>query len=843
MSYESFKKATSSTKVTLARIEGSVHMKGWTPAGECWSFQLHHKNLKSITQEDVQLEQVPSLEALQPGTFFVEGSNCYLRTLEDTHPDGEFLFATFSFHFSTMPVALPRDLGDGDEIFWEPMIRSTSSFGVEIDTVNQASEAIEGSGDLTLFNDHDFWPKNYDKIFFENHQVEIFSYSPGLAPSEAKLLFSGRIESKSYSPSAIGFKLKDLLSSLKDALPLKNISELGLRHQPADADAKQRILFGEVIGHKPINVDQVLNGSYPITGMLSVTLESAEVTGLETKFLKELSPEDRIRIDGRELTISEVPSDTSLILSDIWPASDFSGPAEVVPHTPRRYTNRTWCVAGHALREPRTVVSNTSSTLRVSCESTRDINPGDKVYVGTYPNGEVVRVARVQGTHLVLAESLHLAPTIGTEVLRPSIQNLFIHDTELVYGRDFTYNPETAMLYLEESAEAMAAPVKESIVQATFTSGSRVVEGTETFFKSFLKAGDMIRPRGAVAFWEVLYVETDERVILRSPYTETTRTVTVQYKDLIYTPGETELYCDVLGMTFDDTPSGVMPKTASQINLKLLKMAGLEDHLNLPSFHDGASPEELSVALPRLASDKSTPIFRSVINQVNRSVFGILLQDNNFKLTFQTLRPRAHIPARLDQSDLLDFQVRSTNKNMIRTAVAQYGWREFDLQARGSLELSVSSTSQVAEYILKTGKQRVFPSLLRRREDAARLAGRWSFLLSHSTNQVSLKTKLQAIDLQINDIIAISHPKLFERYGGKINAKVVLIERIKKSGSEVLIEATDLSNAFNRVAIITSTHLSWSDASDEIRMTAGFITDQYGLIDGDPDSYGVNLIW
>jgi hypothetical protein len=59
----------------------------------------------------------------------------------------------------------------------------------------------------------------------------------------------------------------------------------------------------------------------------------------------------------------------------------------------------------------------------------------------------------------------------------------------------------------------------------------------------------------------------------------------------------------------------------------------------------------------------------------------------------------------------------------------------------------------------------------------------------------------------------------------------------------VEIEAADFGNSFNRAANISDSAFTWTDADDDSRLYGGFITDNYGLIDSDGDSFGSNIIW
>ena len=180
------------------------------------------------------------------------------------------------------------------------MLATTSAFGVQIDTINQTSEAIEGSGTLTLHNDQSYWQANFDKLTFENQPCAIYSFNRDLAVTEVKMLFKGLVSKKAYTPTQVQFSLIDQLSELRATIPLANISALGLRSSPSVAQAKQRMILGRVFGHRMINLDEVLTG-YPLSGTVSISTGSSTLTGVDTNFLTTLSPNDVLTLAGTDV--------------------------------------------------------------------------------------------------------------------------------------------------------------------------------------------------------------------------------------------------------------------------------------------------------------------------------------------------------------------------------------------------------------------------------------------------------------------------------------------------------------------------------------------------------------
>ena len=851
MNYNDYQNKPSSEKITLAILQAKKRLMGWSlHSGSVYkltSFDM--PVIVSVKEQNTSYTEVDSLAEVDSSKFYHDKENqtLYLQASDDSNPNSKFIHVTRKFFFSNVPVTLPFDLNSGEEVYFEPQVKSTSQFGVEMDTVDQQNEAIEGSGQLILYNDQDFWRNIYDKYVFDNQVCQIYSWTRGLDVTEAKKLFDGKIETKDYKTNQLIFKMTDKLGELKGTIPLNSISELNLDNDPDMDQAKQRMIFGKLEGFRPVNVDVLKEGEFTVTGTLSGTGGSATITGSGTEFLTELNPEDQLTIDGVEYTINSISSDTSLTLTENVEGS-FSGETAILaPDRPKRYKNRIWKVAGHALRQPEMTIDVGSSTSRLFLSSTQDLYAGDTLYIGTLGSGEQVVINEVVNESTVtLATSLAVIPAVGTQVIRPAIQNVRLDKILLRYYRDYTIDAENATLTLRDTAELDAAPVIESIEDATFTNSSSTVTGTGTSFKSYLENGYVVRPKGQSKLYKILSVDSDTQFTLTEDFVGTTNTTNLQYKTYVFDNGDSVLTCEVLGRTIDGTTSGSLLKTAPDIVKTLLTDANLEDSIDESNFTTAQDyfKEDLAFAIPEDYDDDDTTTYREVINKVNKSVFGLLIQNTEFQLTYEPLRPVISSDYRLfRESDILDLKVKSTNKNMIKTSYVKYNRKEYDYNIQDELVLNKENTSDTATYILGTNKTNTYETYLTNEDDANRLGKRWLFLLESSTAQVTFSTKLQGADLNVNDIICIEHRKMYTRLSGTSSRKYLATESIKKSGDEVTIVAVDLSNAFNRVALISDSTQSFSDADEDTRALAGFITDEYGLIGNDSETFGINLIW
>lgn len=1208
MEYSDFQHLSSSEKVTLAIVCGSKRVRGFVLSGGVYSIAQQIPVLFSVALDSVTLTAAASIDALVDGSYFYDHAGETLYVKSTKNPNSSFLVVTQKYFFGNRACTLPHDLATGFEVYFEPMIKATTAFGTELDVLNEATSAIEGKGSITFHNDHDFWPKNFDKVFFENQIAEIYSWSPAMGVEQAKLLFRGYVDSKSYDSRQVKLNLKDLLYNLRAAVNLPNISELELRNDPGLDTAKQRLVYGALKGHRPVNLDKLINGSYPVTGRVALFFGQTSAVGTGTKFKEELKKGDKLILAGLTFTVARVVSDFALELTSPWGLPNATMKAEVAPASSKPYINREWLLAGHPLSQPIAYIQAGSTTQRLIVNSTRDMFAGDDLYIGEVGSGELVRIGEViNGTIISLAQTTEIVYPADTPIHRPCVQNVRMNDLELIYGEDYTVDPHSARLTLSTLAEEQRAPLIEAADRVTVVSGEDFFTGTGTKFTQYIKPGSKVRPQGTEDFYQVLEV-TDTQINLTEPYTgpsftgsvplaqitsisglqtykeaylfrsipatlamqgkffriwdsegsvavwfdignvgteepehgcdraieirsvdvgdnqytvlkkiaqilnldeeftctihgdtmtisnnlmgvrpvaqepsndfvtfsrskneqrvtcvadvgdsldetyfilydgagsvgfwiatddnpgavepshgaaravkittintdddattvrnkvkayavaegfacadlgsdtfvatlpmvgpsvgtlpvgftisisqegksawalngkhfvlpkypNTTRgfwfdidnngtaapttgatasheisTITsemteerifeeisaaiegtalyaseyseggvlvtdsstggvstqlnvgtsgfvmtevqagvsvpvagklLQYKSFVFSDSDV-LSCDVYGKTVDGSTSSPMIRTAPEIVRDLLVMAGSGPYINEENFTQAKDhfSEELSFCVPKVFSDKASNLtYRDIINSVNGSVLGLLIQSNDFQMEYVKMRPSSLVKMRLDHTDILDFSVESSNKNMLKDAIVEYGHREFDYATSTTLVSTVSSSSGIGQHILKTNRTRVFESLCLNPQDAQRLADRWAFILEYSSNSFNFSTKLQTAHLQINDIILIDHPKLYSRMGSTGQQRIVMVESIGKKGDLVTITAIDLSNAFNRVAKITDTDQSWATAGDETKLMGGFYKDADGMIDGDPESVETNLIW
>lgn len=845
--YEEKQQERSTRKILLAKISATKRLIAWVvhsgPIYKLTGFDI--SVISSVEESGVALVAVGSLGSVTVGTYFHDSENniLYAHVTGGGDPNGSFIGLTFFNFFSNSGVILPNDLATGFDVYWLPLIKTTSKFGVELDNEDQIGLAIEGAGSISFENDRTYWESRYEKLTWEQQDCLILSTFSGLPGSEAKIIYNGKIAKKAFNSSTVKFDLKDLLSELRGELPL---TELTGKIPPSLQRAKARRVYGRKFGLRATNVDQVLTG-YPLTGTITATKDSDVVTGVGTLFFKELSPDDIIVIGGTESTIEDITSDTNIKLTEVFGGVTTSGANHfVTPNISKPYINRKFKLAGHVLREPKTTVVSSKSSTRIEVASVADLIEGDGLFIGALGSGENVTIDRLlPGNVIKITTALATAPTPGTEVLRPSAQNVRINATKLIFDQDYSVNADLAELTIKEIAEFNRSEIRSVNGTMSMTNGSKIVTGTNTSFQSQLKPGYHIRVKGNFDFFEIMAIDSDTSLRLRVNAT-ITDSGTSQYKPVSnFKEGDDFLSCDIIGTTVNGLKTGALVEKGADIVKHLLGEINLTSLIDTTSFTKAAliSEQKLGLVIPEKFDDTTTSKVRDLINQVNQTVLGSLVQNEDFKLEYNILNPATPQVTTFKELDIINFSVVTENDRIVKTAIVRYLKREHDFDSGTDSFQTKQKTSDIGSFLVKTNRTKTIETLFVFEDDARIYANRWSFLLELGSNVIKMATKMQGSRLQVNDIIELFHRKLYERVGGG-KRRLGAIQKIEKNHQDVDIETEDLSNSFNRVGIITENSIpNFDNSTDDQKFLNSYITDSFGMINNSEDTHSLNLIW
>lgn len=857
--YEQYQNQSSSEKCVLVKMQASERLVGWVVhSGSVYKLvDYSPDSIVSIAEEEALYTEVGSTAAIVPSTWYWDRINSvlYLETSGSVNPNGVFIAGKRALFFSNLgSISAPHDLNTGFEVNWRPLVDSTSQFGVELDNQLQIGIAISGKGSVSFYNDLDFWSPIYDVLYFENQVVQVWSWNRTLPISEAKLIYRGRVQQRSFSKAAVKFDLIDTIDELVAPVVQSDYVSLPGARVPEDFEAvKQRMVFGYVYQIRPINIDQELEG-YPLSGTMTPIVGDNILTGTGTAFLNELHPGDEITIgiDEDSYEVKFINSDTSITLGDTYKGPIQQNVSSVVVRNediPNHWYNREFKICGHALREPTTTITAFTNFRFITVADATDIEAGDELYV----DGARTLVDYVSGNQIKLTLALLTIPPIGATVYRPAVQNVYLDGKKLVLNRDYTYSAANGTFTLKYEAEKNVTRGKPITGTMNFSNTSRVVSGSGTLFTTELKPGDWIKPatQGDAFYYEISQIIDNSTLHLKTAATITQVGVSALSRaPKYYVEDDKEgsiLVMDVLGRTFDGTTSGEFIKTGPQVVKQLLTDIGLGSLLSNTAFQNASNLTDarLGIVLPEEYDKDESPKTRDVINKINQSIFGSLVQNEDFELEYHVLRPSRPITStRVQERDILSWSIKSDSSRLAKNATVQWANYDRDIITGLPVVLSATNLSANAAYLANTEKEYIVKSFISRQKDAEILAARYSFMGEIASSIISFKSKLRYARMQVTDSMDFKHEKIYQRLGTLENRKFGAIQSVKKTGEEVDIVLEDLANAFTRVCVITENDAqAWAVSDSEERFLNGFITDNYGMIDNDKATFNFNLIW
>ena len=850
--YAEYQENEASSKIGLAIVEASVRLTGWAVySGSVYRVAFTKSVITSVKASGTALSAVASVGAVVAGTYYMDrtAGYLYLRTAGSVHPDSLFIAVTFRLFFSNQPVKAPYDpgVGVGHDVEWLPyFMPKESRFTTAVENSGSLlGVAVSSSSSLKLKNDQEYWAPIFDQYAWEHQRVFIYSWHRALAITEAKLVYRGRIQKKNYSTRQVGFELRDLLDELRAPVAVTDLSEyVGASLPAAMQTAKQRRLYGLVKGLVPTPIDQVLSTGWPLTGTVSLSYNTTALSGVGTSFLAQLSPGDEIYVGtaAKKVRIDSVTSDTAAVISSVFlESSQLVVSATVVPSHGKRYANRRYLVAGHALARPYCTVTQIVDSSTFYVDSTEHFSEGDGVdCAGSYG------VLRVVGDGFVKLESAFSgAFVVGDLMYRSSVSKVYAGDQLLEGGRDYTYDPVTALLTLTSTAERDASTTRllaGSAPTITVTNGSRNVTGSGTQFRTDMKPGHWIRGVGKPTWLEILEVVDDTNLILRTAAVagDAGTAVAGEFKAPNVVDSKVVVSCDALGKP---DAGGNLIEYAGAIATDLLTDAGLSGEIVASTFTDADEmlPYRLGLAIPARMKDTKVPTVRSILDTLCRSTFAMIVQNNDFQLEMGLLEPSyADTPEKITQTDLLSTPTMEGDSSaIVKTVRVLYAKKEWEPGSSGNSE-SVAAVEN-DRYLSSTEKSFEQETCLVDEDDAEMFAGRWAFIFDQCTSELTLQLKLSASRFEVNSIVEVSHPKLYQRFGAGVTNRIGAVMKVEKTVLGTSLTVHDLGNAFARVARIAPAGAAeFASASTTEKTLYGYITDQYGLTGV---VAGINLIW
>ena len=815
---------TTSEKITLCHVEPKKQVMEWTSEGSGIYSRDDSQVIINVEHEATALTKAESA-SVGAGEWFYDVSDgtLYIKLSDSSDPANTEIYITYRYFFSNIPINLPYDLSTEETVYYDGRLKSFSPISYNLDDEN-IGIAVESNTSVNLENTDGFFDEIFDTLFWEYKTVKIWQYSSNLPVSEAKKVFEGTIEDKSFNQRNIIFKCKDFAYNLRRKVNLELFDSSDGTVSDTYLDTPKRRLYGQFKNLRCIPIDNILNG-FPLTG--TITGSTFTLTGTGTSFLDEVSPNDEIIFFiGEEETYSvnveSVNSDTSITIDSELDVQITALTGYCLPEIAWRKKNRNWHIAGHKLRSPSTTITDIINLSTIKIANVDDFQANNRIVI----NGtELATINSISANVLFLNQNLNTPPALGQTVQKEPVSRAFAGVEEFIIDRDFTIsNTSTdAIIQFRNTAEFNVARTKISPGSFTFTNGSRTISLTGIDALNILKPRDWIKPNNASysTYYEILDVAESE-ITLRVNFADATITDDAQYKNVQVIGDETAITVDCAGIEVDSTWLRTPAHAVEHLIENDAELTVDSAEFNSVKAY---APYTLSYVIPKRIGDDA-PIIRDAINDINKSVIGSLFFNNNFQVSYSIVDPNKPSDLiEIEQDDIIgEFSVESKNE-CVRSVNAKYRPFYDAVQNEETFKFYTFTNTFTSRLIGSTEDRDIILYLFKDSE-AQTIAQRYAFMGSLSRSIVRFKTNLLLTNTLLNDKLKINFRRLYKRFGNQDRSKIGLINSIKKSNNEVEIEINDLGNIFNRVANWSNTTANnFAGASNDEKIFNGYWVD------------------
>lgn len=845
-----FINAQSSEKLTMVHIHGKQRLYVFSgPNSNIYSKVVPYF-VYELKQNDTYLTKVNSLvEVNSTGKFYydIKSSTLYVRPLLDSNPKSVEIIATYRFFYSDVGINCTWNFeNQSDEVFYDGRIKASPGYKHKIG-IDQSLTSLVGTGTLSLHCQDGDLDVLFDKIIFENQLVNVYSWNRDLKPSEAKIIYRGRVTNKSFDTDQLSLTVKDPIFELLQPPQNSVYSDLDNVSNSVKGQYK-RLVYGRVDGLQCQSIDQIGDG-FQLTGTLTASVVEPKLYGIGTQFLTEVFQGDKITIDSLEFTVESIQSNTELTISNE-PDYGFSGrPALNSPKRGIPLKNRVYLAAEHVCTEQVKTIFLVEQLNRVILNDITGLFPGDFIeFVSTGERIEIKNTA--PGNIVVLRQNMINRPTVGTNAIRRPIQKVYINGS-IVPASKFTINNSSSCgITFTSDVEFELATEKSTGYNLNFTNGSRLITytgGGDIQVSELLKAGDWIKPNVPTytTYYKISYINNND-IYLVNNFTEPTVADTADYKSPDYLVDDTVISLDILGKTVNGLASGAWISTVAQAERDLIKQINITE-VNEQSFLDGAidGNQLVSIAIPESFTATSLPKVKDIIDKLNKSISSSLTLDNNLRLKFQVLNAYTEDQiVTISDYDVIDWNIQSTNGKIFNKVVAKYRFKDIGNDTLSEANNVYLFESEFVNRYIESGQLSEVNLYLYNESEAKINAHRNLYQNRLSVSTIKVKSDLRLENLEIGDIVILDFKQMYRRLGAdNVRKKVVLIIGKTVNGEVIDWEMSDLGNTFNTSSYITpNTAPEYLLSSDDERLVYGYITDNQGIVEDLEETAGVHLI-
>jgi hypothetical protein len=839
-----------SEKLTLVHVHGKQRLYVFSgPSSFIYSKTVPYF-VNRVKQNDTYLTRVTSLPSLTvAGQFYydIKSSILYIRPDLDAAPNETEIIVEYRFFYSDVGINATWDLNDiSEEVFYDGRIKSAPGYKHKIG-IDQALTSLVGSGTLNLHASDGELDSIFDKIIFENQQVVIYSWNRDLDPSEARVIYRGRITNKSFNTDDISFTIKDPIFELLEP-PSNSVYSSADNVNSSVNGQYKRSVYGRVDGLRCQSVDQIADG-YALTGTISADSALPKLFGTGTQFLTEVFQDDEIKVGTQTFTVERILSNTEIDVSD---EPDFSFVTQPGTNKPERgfsNKNRSFLSTEHICTEQTKTIVSVPQLNRVVLSDTDGLFPGDFIeFQSTSERIEIKNTA--PGNIVVLRQNMINRPTIGSNAIRRPIQRVYINGRLIPANKYTVNNSSSCGVTLATDVEFSIAKIKTANFNLNFTNGNREItytDGGEISLEDTFQAGDWIKPEDVTytTYYKISYVD-ENSIWLTQNFSNPTITDVAKYKKPEYVDDDTVISVDILGKTVNGLASGVWISTVAQTERDLLSQLAITS-INEASFTNGAvdGNQLVSIAIPEDFSSKSLPSVKDIVDKLNKSISSSLTLDNDLNIKFQVLNAFTEEDIQIiTDFDVIDWNIKSVNGKAFNKAVAKYRFTDVNNGTLTNGNQVYTFESEFVNRYIETGKVSEIELYLYNQNEAQISAHRNIYQNRLSMATVTIKSDLRLENTEIGDIVIVDFARMYKRYGDEeTRKKVMLVIGKTVTGEGTEFELSDLGNTFNTSSYITDNLANEYILSDENeRLINGYITDNQGIVEDLEDTAGVHLI-
>lgn len=864
---QQFIQSQSGEKLTLARVNARSRLYTFTgPTDDVYTKNVPYF-VSAVSNGSTVLDQVAAAGDIVEDTWHydVETGVLSLRLGGDIAPNTVDLIVTYSFFYSTKAVQLPHTLTTvGQDVHWDGRITSSPGYKSKVG-IDQSLISLAGEGVLKLQNSDGALDDIYDKYIFENQAVTIYSWSPELAPGDARVIYRGTVQNKQYTTNEISLRIKDQIFNLLESPSLSAYSNSGTYFSTPTAGVNiatsaqgqiVRRVYGRVDGLKCQSIDMQADGVLMARTASMETESNQLVFATTNKYASAPQPSttliqgDKLTVGTQEFTVSSAAFVGPNFVVTTEQATDFPFQGIDVKLQRERggtFANTYYSATGHQCTTLNKTVERVEQLNRLKLNNTEGLFPGDFVdvfyLISTAERLEISRIA--PNGVIVLRKNMVNRPPVGAIVQRSPIQQVFI-DGLRVPRENYEISNSANGCGIRFINNPSKAITRDNITpfDCTFTNNSRTISvaSSDVPLSEIFAPGDYIRPNasGYTVDYEIRSVG-ETTLTLINLFAQSTITEVASYSSPNFIKDSTVVSVDILGK--EDV--GKWHRTVPDVLLDLVGDIGITE-IDAASFASGAiiTPSEVSLCIPQDFTAKTIPNVKTIADALNISVRGALTLNNDLQLAYRplTVFTGANLSL-ISDKDAISWSIDASNGKTYKNVLTNYNFTDVNLStlSPGSDFYGVESPF-VTNYI-GTNKAFDLELKLSSEPDAKVYSSRFLYYNRLGVATIKVTTDLRFENLQIGDAVKVDFRRLYNRLGGATRLKVVMVVGKQVDGNRVILELSDLGNTFNASSFITPNDaVSYDAASEDDKLIYGYITDNQGIVDNNENTANTNLI-